>query len=489
MAHDDEDGAARPGSEPPAPAGSWSELLSDPNRTAAIALAAGVGLHAVNLYLAATILPSVTADIGGLSLYAWTTTLFVFAAVIGSTATPALLAASGPRRAYRLAAGILALGTTACTLAPSMPALVAGRAVQGLGGGLLFALAYSTVRLALAPALWSRAMALMSAMFGVATIVGPALGGLFAELGAWRLSFGVFVPLTAWFAWAGTARLPGTTEGARPTRLPVLGVAILAVAVLAVSAASISSRVAVNALGLLAAFACLAVWLRRERGAVARLLPADTFVHGSRIPWLYATMALLMVATAVDVFVPYFGQRLQDLGPLAAGYLGAAMSVGWTAATMLFSNAGRRQVTVMRVAPLVSTLGLVVLLLVAPTASSDGDVLLGVVVGLLLLGAGIGMGWPYLLSAVLAATSDRDREVAGSSLTTVQMVAQAFGAASAGLIVNLAGFTDPGGTAGTSDAAHWLFLAMLPLPLLAALTVRVATRPGRADVVPATERA
>src|SRR3546814_1550765 len=103
----------------------------------------------------------------------------------------------GLRRAFLMAIVIFVGGTTACALAPAMPWLLAARTVQGLGGGLLLGLSYSAVRMVFDERLWSRAMVLVSSMWGVATLAGPAIGGIFAQTGHWRLAFWAVVPIAA----------------------------------------------------------------------------------------------------------------------------------------------------------------------------------------------------------------------------------------------------------------------------------------------------
>lgn len=119
---------------------SWKALLSGSNGIKAIALAGGVGLHAINVFLATTILPSVVKDIGGLEFFSWNTTLFVTASIIGSVLSARLLSKKGPRNAYQFSIIIFSLGTLFCALAYSMPIMLIGRFIQGLGGGFLFAL-------------------------------------------------------------------------------------------------------------------------------------------------------------------------------------------------------------------------------------------------------------------------------------------------------------------------------------------------------------
>ncbi len=79
---------------------SWSELLSGRNGLRSLALAGGVAVHAINVYVATTILPSVVEDIGGLEYYAWNTTLFVVASILGSALSPQVLEKWGLRHSF-----------------------------------------------------------------------------------------------------------------------------------------------------------------------------------------------------------------------------------------------------------------------------------------------------------------------------------------------------------------------------------------------------
>ncbi|MCX4850644.1 MFS transporter [Streptomyces sp. NBC_00893] len=462
--------------EPNTSTAGWAALFGREHGPVAVTLAAGVALHAVNVYLATTIMPSVVDDIGGASLYAWATTIFVFASVLGSAAAAAVLGARGPRASYRFASLLLAAGTTVCALAPNMPVLLAGRLVQGLGGGLLFALSYAMVRITLHEALWPRAMALVSAMWGVATLVGPALGGICAQLGAWRNAFWSLLPFLLFFGFWGAMRLPrGKTDGSTP-RIPWTSVSLLGLAVLVISAASISSRLAVNAAGILLAALLLAGWLRRERGTTLRLIPATAFGPDARLRFVYLTMALLVLASTVEVYIPYFGQRLQGLGPLAAGYLGAVLAAGWTLGSIACSGMSHRSRSIIGISPVFSLAGLAVLFFAGPVHSGSVAAIAAVSLGLLLLGWGIGMGWPHLLTRVLQLAPDADQDLAGSSVTTIQLAATAFGSALAGTVANVVGFSDGAGTGDLQSTARWMFGLFALAPLAAVVTARHARR-------------
>ena len=115
----------------------WAALLTGRHAVYSIVLAGGVMLHALNIHIVTTILPSVVEDIGGLRYYAWSTTLFVVASILGAALSSRLLDRAGPRRAYAVATALFVAGTFVCSVSPAFPVLLAGRFIQGFGGGLL----------------------------------------------------------------------------------------------------------------------------------------------------------------------------------------------------------------------------------------------------------------------------------------------------------------------------------------------------------------
>lgn len=127
-------------------------------------------------------------------------TLFVAASIPASALSARLLNNVGPRSAYVIATWVFATGTLICASAPSMPIMLEERFIQGAGGGFLLALSYAMIRLVFDEALWPRAMALVSGMWGVATLVGPAVGGIFAELGVWRAAFWSLIAVALLFS-------------------------------------------------------------------------------------------------------------------------------------------------------------------------------------------------------------------------------------------------------------------------------------------------
>ena len=456
--------------------GRWRDLFSGKNAAISIALSLGVVIHAVNILMATTILPSVVEDIGGLNLYAWNTTLFVAASIVGSVFSARILSVYGARVAYLLAVIIFFAGSLVCTLAPRMDIMLLGRAVQGFGGGVMFALSYAMINLVYVPALWPRAMALISGMWGVATLVGPAVGGIFAELNAWRYAFGVMLPLMVVYGLFLLTIMPKkqkTTENEPSQRLPLIQLTLLTAAVLIVSAGSLSPDVTLNVFGVVAALLLLILLAVVEQRSSSRLLPRNTFRRGSHHAALYITISLLAIGMTCEVFVPYFLQRLHGQSPLASGYMSALMAAGWTVSEIISAGwKGAKMRASILLGPLFVLAGLVLLALTlsVPSAGTWG-IMSPILLGLSLVGFGIGFGWPHLLTRILQVAAPEDKEVAAASITTVQLFATALGAALAGMIVNVNGFND-GTLTGVMSSAYWLMMLLAIAPLIAIFTSR-----------------
>lgn len=464
----------------PASAPSWADLLSGRNALRSIALAGGVALHAINVYIVTTILPTIIGEIGGLEYFAWNTTLFVVTSIVGSALAAKLLEISGPRRAYLLALLVFALGSTLCALAPTMPALLAGRSLQGLGGGLLFALSYALIRIVFEQPLWPRAMALISGMWGIATLCGPAIGGVFAQPGQWRWAFGALLPIAGLLALIVMGQLQKKTDETSPgSRVPTLKIVLLVTSVVAISVASLSDSLAINVACIAMGLAVAMLIVRLDSHGATRLLPTGAYSLSRPLGRLYALMALIVAAIMTEIFVPYFLQVIHGHTPLISGYMSAVMAAGWTlAAIYSASRTGRKADGMISSGPVVILLSLAALAVMTPMVALL-ETLFGLVaycVALAGVGFGIGMAWPHLLMRVFTSAQAGEENLASSSTTTVQLYAMAVGAALAGVVVNSAGLTDPGGIIGAQHASRWLFGAFAIAPAVAVWLARRVVR-------------
>ena len=455
------------------PKGGWHDLLGPKNLGASMVLAGGVALYATNEFLTISLLPSTVAEIGGERLYAWVTTVYLVASVVAATTVSAVLTKLGPRWAYLSGLSVFGIGSVLCAVAPSMEFLLLGRVVQGAAGGLLAGLGYAVINAALPQSLWTKASALVSAMWGVGTVAGPAAGGLFAQFGSWRWAFGLLAMLTVAMALLVPFALPGRSgveDGPAGDRIPVWSLLLLGAAALAISVAGVPRTVGVTA-GLLAAgTALVVVFLVVDRRTSASVLPATAFRPGP-LKWIYLTLGLLMAATMANMYVPFFGQRLADLVPVAAGFLGAALAVGWTISEIVSATVTRAGVIVRVVAasPLVMAAGLGIAA-VSQDDDASGPVIAVWVLALAVTGIGVGMAWPHLSAWAMGSVDDpAEGRTAAAAINTVQLICGAFGAGIAGVVVNL---TDR----GDATAARALFAVFAVLAALACIASYRASR-------------
>lgn len=457
------------------PLGTWGALLGRAHGLTALALTGAVAMHAINVHIVTTVLPSVVQEIGGLQWYAWSTTLFVVGSIVGAALSVKLMASSTARATMVGALLVFALGTLVCATATSMPAMLLGRTVQGLGGGIVGALSYTLIRMVFPPYLWPRAIALVSGMWGIATLSGPAVGGLFAQSGHWRWAFWSLLPLLA-------AQILLVCRQLRPERMLLSSsaaasgiagrqIALLALSVLLIAAASVLSGVALQSLCVAAGLA-VGVWaLHIERSATAKLLPRGGASLQHPLGMLYVVVALLLMGSMTEIFVPYFLQHLHGLQPLTAGYVTALLAGGWSLASILFS--GKSGSTVRRllvVGPGMGAVGLAVLALVMPMQAPW--VLGACALALTCIGLGVGMAWPHVLNAIMHSADHSDADVAASAITTVQLYGMAVGAALVGLVVNAIGVGTQTESAALGSAALWLFGLFALFPAISVFYTR-----------------
>lgn len=442
--------------------GSWADLLGPQHLAAALVLAGGVALYAMNVYLTAALMPSAITEIGGQEYYAWVVTSFLTASVIASMLVNRVLGAAGPARAYVLAFLIFGIGSLVNLLSPNMEIFLLGRMVQGLGGGLLAGLGFAVIRTVLPARLWTRAAGLVSAMWGVGSLVGPALGGLFAQFGLWRGAFGLLLLITLVLAFLSRRALPHHPESqAAPSPVPVLALILLTLAAAAFSVTSVLPRGVWTLLGLLLGVLLLLAFVWRERSSSVTVLPKMTYQRGNRLKWVYLALGAFGACAMVEAFVPLFGQELGGLVPLSAGFLGAALSVGWTSSQLLSvsltSDAGKRRVRLF--GPLLLTLGLVGY---GALQQAGGGLwlIIGWAAALLLAGVGIGVAFPHFSTAALTSTDDEEEgRKAAAGISTTQLIANAVVSAFAGILVNL-------GAPSMLDSARYMAFGIAAIAVL-----------------------
>src|SRR5262245_53948957 len=316
----------------------WSDPFKHGLALYTIMLNVGIGLHALDVFIISTVMPRVVRDLGGAEYYTWATMLYMVASIIGTAAGNPVRQMLGSRIGYALAAAIFAVGSAACALAPSMVLLLVARVVQGLGGGTMIALSMSLVSELFPPHLRKRVLALVSATWGVASLLGPGIGGMFASASFWRGAFWLNVPIVLLFMLA-CLRLPKKKPSEAEIRFPYLQLALLTAGVAAVAMASQVVHLWAK-VGLLAAAAlAVALTIRLDQSTDNRMFPSHPLSLARPIGPANWVLALSSVThSVIGAYLPLAMQILHGVSDEAAGYAVTGLALSWTIASMLTSH-------------------------------------------------------------------------------------------------------------------------------------------------------
>ena len=414
---------ADPGACPPG--GIWAPA----RRPLTVGLVLAVTFVAFEALAVATILPVVGRHLGDLRLYGWVFSAFLLASLIGIVLAGTLADRVPLGRPMLAGLALFAAGLVIGGTAPDMPVLVAGRAVQGLGAGVVPSVAYVAISRCYPEECRPRMFAVLSTAWVVPGLIGPAVAALVAAAVGWRWVFLGLLPLVAAAGVLVVLALRHVPPPARPgtARVPYLAV-LGVVAGAGVALASLSSGVVpVVAAGGIAGGALLAVSLRR-------LTPPR---YLSARPGLAATILSRGLLTccffAGDAYVPYAIVTVRHAPTALAALALTASTLTWTAGSWVQARCIARYGPRRLVRPgecLVAVgLGVMCVALLPSVPPALG------VVAWAIAGGGIGTAYAPLTVTTLdrAATGEEGR--ATSALQLCDVLGQALGTGVAGSIV------------------------------------------------------
>ena len=337
---DDDPGAA--GSDPLRPPTTAANAEASPFGPGRRALTVGLILTVVGVgfeaLAVATVLPAVVDDLGDLHLYGWAFSGFLLTQLVGVVIAGLLADARGPALPFALSVLLFAAGLVVGGLAPTMPVLIAGRALQGFGGGAITALAYVAIGRGYPESAKPRMLALLSTAWVVPGLVGPGLAGVMAESLGWRSIFLVLAPMPLV---TGALALPSLRKMGAGTPSPEARARVASAVVLAAGSGLVLTGIAQTnpalALGLTGIGAALAI------PAMRRLLPAGTLRAAPGMPATVATMGLLNLAFfGVDAFVPLALVEVRGASVAFAGLALTAATLGWSGASWIQARTASR---------------------------------------------------------------------------------------------------------------------------------------------------
>jgi EmrB/QacA subfamily drug resistance transporter len=405
-------------------------------------------LSALDQTIVGTALPKIIADLNGANLYIWPTTAYLLA----STTTIPIVGKLSDQfgRKWFLVGGIVVFltGSALSGAATSMEQLIAFRALQGLGGGALMSLVFTSVGDIFSPAERARWQGLFTAVFGLASVIGPAVGGFITDNFTWRWVFYVNLPVGAlallviilWMpanmsqrterlhGWAAFRRIDffGGITAAVATILLLLGLSWGGYHTYAWNSPQVLGT-------LIGSGVLFILFFVAERIAVEPILPLDLFRNQVFAVGAILSLLIGMALFAVVIYLPLFIQAVQGHTATSSGAVATpltlSLAIGAAIIGQVIAKLGRYQVF--------AVLGSLVLLtgIYLVTLLTINSSLFEVTRDMIVIGLGMGMIQPVMTLAVQNAIPRSRLGVGTAAVTYLRSTGSTLGVAVVGAVV------------------------------------------------------
>ncbi|HWN33084.1 MAG TPA: MDR family MFS transporter, partial [Pseudonocardia sp.] len=415
-----------------------SDSASAARRNVAFAtIALGMLLAALDQTIVATALPTIVADLGGGGHMSWVVTAYLLTETIATVLAGKFGDLFGRKLVFQVSCAVFVIGSFFCGFADNMTWLIAMRAVQGIGAGGLTVTATALIADIIPLRERGRYQGMIGAVFGVTTVVGPLLGGLFTDHLSWRWAFYVNVPIAAVVIAIAFRTLPSVRATARPV-IDYLGIVVVSLGATGLTLATSWGGTTYPwgspvIIGLFASsVAALALFVFVERRAADPMLPMRLF----RNPVFALTTVISFVVgfamLGALTFLPTFLQYVQGVDATTSGIRTLPMVIGLLVTSIFAGN------TVSRTGkykpfPIIGGAVMALGMFLLSTMDAHTSVLVTSLF-LLVLGAGIGLCMQVLTLIVQNTADYRDLGVATSGVTFFRTMGSSFGASVFGTI-------------------------------------------------------
>jgi EmrB/QacA subfamily drug resistance transporter len=300
-----------------------------------------MGLVALDSTIIATAVPSVVRDLGGFAQFPWLFSIYLLTQAVTVPLYGKLADIVGRKPMLFFGVAAFLLGSVLCGVAWSMPALIAFRAVQGIGAGAVQPMSMTIVGDLYTVEERAKVQGYLASVWGIAAVLGPTLGGVFSQYASWRWIFFVNLPLGAVAAVVLARRFHEKLAERRSHRIDYTGAGLLAVGcsllILALLEGGVSwawvsvPSIAIFAVSVVLLVAFLLVELRTEEPVLPLWVFRRRVLAGSTL----ASFAIGTLMIGLSSYVPTFVQGVLGTGALVAGFALAALTIGWPLAASL----------------------------------------------------------------------------------------------------------------------------------------------------------
>jgi EmrB/QacA subfamily drug resistance transporter len=402
-------------------------------------LITGMFLSALDQSIVSTALPRITSDLGGLDKLSWVVTAYLLTSTASTPLWGKISDLYGRRPIFQIAIVTFLVGSLLAGFSQNMEQLIGFRAIQGLGGGGLMALALATIGDVVPPRERPRYQGYIAATFGVSSVLGPVLGGFFADGPGWQWLFFVNIPIGA-FALVVTSLALRMPHVRRDHTIDYLGAAVIVASVSALLLYTAwagpergwgsGTALALFVGGLVLAVVFVLVELRAVEPIIPMRLFRNSIFSVSNLFGFLIGAAMF----GVMVFIPVYLQIVKGMSPTESGLGMLPMVIG------LFTTSigGGRRMSATGSYRWFPTYGSVLVLVAVAMLMSLGTGTPYWFAGLsmFVMGAGLGFTMSVLTVAVQNSVVRSDMGVATSSVQFFRQMGGSFGAALFGAVLS-----------------------------------------------------
>ncbi|WP_330335267.1 MFS transporter [Streptomyces sp. NBC_00536] len=415
----------------------------------------GVLLAALDQTIVGTALPTIVADLGGAAHMSWVVTSYLLAETVATVLVGKFGDLFGRKVIFQISAVIFITGSFLCGLAGNMTLLILWRGVQGIGAGGLMVTSMALIADVVPLRERGKYQGAIGAVFGVATVIGPLLGGLFTDHLSWRWAFYVNVPIAILVVVAAARTIPSVRSGARPA-IDYLGIALVAIGA---SALILGTSWGGNEYGwsspviiglFVGGVAALALFCLAETRAAEPMLPMRLF--GNPVFTVCSVLSFVVgfAMLGAMTFLPTYLQYVDGDSATISGVRTLPLVIGLLIASVFSGNVTSKTGRY-RIFPIVGSLVMGVgLFLLSRMGPGSGVALESLY--MFVLGVGIGLCMQVLTIAVQNTVDYADLGTATSGVTFFRTLGSAFGTAVFGTLY--ANSLKPALTSGVTEAAR-----------------------------------